>query len=324
MKGAVDEVRAERQAEMLAGRVRKSFRKLAKGFEKQKIGAYRLYDWDIPEIRAVVDWYEGHLVVGEYERRQTESAGDWLYIIGSAAAQALNVPPAFLHLKRRRTGAASERYPTDGKLKGPGELLVREGDLRFRVNLSDYLDTGLFADQRIARELVGQAAKGRSVLNLFAYTGTFTAYALARGATHVTSVDQSRTYLQWAQSNLRENALPLERHEPARAEVFEFLRKAVAHGRRWDLVIVDPPSSSTVGGPRGTGFGIQRDHRALLENVSQATAPGGVIFFSTNHQRFEEDFDGLSLSAVETTDKTVPHDFRNRNIHRSWRIEPSV
>lgn len=319
LPGAVDEAKAARHGEMLAARVKKTFKKLRPRFERNEIGAFRLYDRDIPEVRAVVDWYEGHLVVGEYARRQTAPAGDWLRTVAIEAADALEVPHAFVHLKRRQTRPADgPRYVSEGR--GAGALLVRERDLRFRVNLDDYLDTGLFPDQREARQELREAAQGRAVLNLFAYTGTFSAAALAGGAKHVTSVDLSKTYLDWSQANLRENNLPLERHEPARKESFEFLAHARQHGRRWDLVVVDPPSYSTTGGPQGSGFDVRRDHPELLEACLQVVAPGGTLFFSTNHQRFEPEFDGLDARLEEVTERTVPQDYRNRWIHRAWRI----
>jgi len=321
LPGAVDEAKAERHAEMLAGRVKKSFRRLHPRFEREGVGAFRLYDRDIPEVRAVIDWYEGHLVVGEYERRQTEAAGDWLRIVALGVAEALEVPQAFLHLKRRRTRPrAGQRYAPPERSRGPGPLAVRERGLRFRVNLEDYLDTGIFLDHRDLRAELRARADGLSVLNLFSYTGTLSAAALAGGARHVTSVDLSRTYLDWSKVNLRENDLPLERHEPAREESFAFLAHAARHGRRWDHVLVDPPSFSTTGGPEERGFDVRRDHRDLLEATRRVLAKEGTVLFSTNHQRFEPDLDGLGFEVRETTEETVPPDFRNRSVHRSWRL----
>ncbi len=306
---------------MLAGRVRKAHARLAPAFEREGVFAFRLYDWDIPEVRAVVDWYEGQLVVAEYHRRQTESAGDWLRVVGLAAAAALDVPPAFVHLKRRRTRPKTgARYPSpdrpsgEGAGRGPGPLAVRERGLKFRVNLRDYLDTGLFLDQRDNRRLVRQMAAGRSVLNLFCYTGGFSVAALAGKASHVTSVDLSRVYIEWSKTNLRENELALERHEPVQEEAFQFLDHAAKHRRRWDLVIVDPPSFSTTGGPDNRGFDVRRDHRALVDKALGVLAPGGQILFSTHHQRFEPSFGGLSVEPLDS----VPRDFRNRGQHQAF------
>ncbi|MEL6184122.1 MAG: SAM-dependent methyltransferase, partial [Myxococcota bacterium] len=158
LPGTVDEAKAQRHAEMLGRRVAKTFKKLKPRFDREGVGAFRLYDRDIPEVRAVVDWYEGHLVLGEYARAQTEAFGDWLHVVGQGVAEALRVPPAHLHLKRRRTRPRDgQRYEKSGSGRGPGPLAVGERGLRFRVNLRDYLDTGLFLDQREARREVQQA-----------------------------------------------------------------------------------------------------------------------------------------------------------------------
>lgn len=325
LPGAVNATSAARHAEMLGGRVKKTFKKLHKQFDREGIGAFRLYDRDIPEVRAVVDWYEGHLVVGEYARAQTTTVEDWLGQMAQAAAAALGVPSEQLHLKRRRTRPREgARYSKVSEGQGPSELSVRERGLRFRVNLDDYLDTGLFPDHRESRRMVRSEAAGCSVLNLFGYTGSFSVAALAGGAKHVTTVELSKTYLDWTAVNLRENALPLARHEPARGEVFDFLRHAVKHGRRWHLLVVDPPSFSTAGGPvGGGGFDIRRDHPALIELCLRATQPGGQILFSTNHQRFGEPAFPPCV-AEEITDRTVPRDYRNRTVHRAWRLRPGT
>jgi 23S rRNA G2069 N7-methylase RlmK/C1962 C5-methylase RlmI len=292
-----------RQAEMLANRVRKSFRKLRGPFERWNVGAFRLYDRDIPEIRAAVDWYEGHLVVAEYEREQT--APGWLEAMAAAAAQALEVPAERVHLKRRRTGTA--RYE---KLARAGQRIeVREGDLRFLVNLDDYIDTGLFADHRETRALVRGEARGAAFLNLFGYTGSFTCAAARGGARATTTVDASAAYLDWARDNLLLNGL--SPGELVREEVDDFLARAGS--RRWSLCVLDPPSFSDRG-----GFDVQRDHRDLIERTLAVLEPAGVLWFSTNHQRFEPRLEGLRCE--ETTAKTVPVDYRNRGAHRSFRI----
>lgn len=321
LPGSVSPERARAQAEMLASRVQKTFKHLSKGFKKAGVDAFRLYDRDIPEIRAVVDWYAGHLVVGEYAREQTGPR--WLDTMGDTLAETLQISSSKVHLKRRKTRPkAGARYQKDVDAeRGPGAEVVHEGPLSFRVNLDDYLDTGLFLDHRNQRARLLAQAEGKSVLNLFSYTGSFTVAALAGGAKHVTSVDASKTYLAWSQANLRENGLPLERHEPARSDVSRFLTQASSHGRRWDLVIVDPPSYSTVG-DTDEGFDVLRDHIDLLGLCSAVCAPGGEVWFSTNHQRFEDRIEDLGVPSEETTAQTVPKDFRNRQIHRSWTLRP--
>ena len=180
----------ESQGEMLANRVKKKFKHLKKGFARENIEVFRLYDWDIPEIRAVVDWYGGHLVIGEYTRRQ--SVPEWLPIMGAAVARALDVPPDMLHLKERHYGLKhGKRYErldyTDKK------IVMRERDLKFYVNPYDYVDTGLFSDHRNTRQMIRELAGGKDFLNLYCYTGSFTCYAAKGGARSTVSVDRAET-----------------------------------------------------------------------------------------------------------------------------------
>lgn len=295
-------MKLDEQATMLANRLRKTFRRLHPRFERHRIGAFRLYDRDIPEIRAVVDWYEGHVVLAEYAREQT-SGLPWLETMARAAAEALSVPQDRVHLKTRRSG---EKYP---RLARTGRRIeVRERDLRFLVNLDDYIDTGLFADHRETRARVRAEARGASFLNLFAYTGSFTCAAAAGAAKETTSVDASPAYLDWAADNLTLNHLS---GELVRSSVDEFLKGCGS--RRWTLCVLDPPSSSDFG---GNAFDVQRDHRSLIERTLAALAPGGVLWFATNHQRFRPALEGLRY----TREDTVPEDYRNRDVHQAFRI----
>ncbi len=300
-----------RQAEMLANRVRKNFHRLHRPFEREGVGAFRVYDWDVPEIRAAVDWYEGHLVVAEYERAQTRGSPGWLEAMGTAAAAALEVPQGRVHLKTRRTRPArGQRYQRLGR--GGQRMAVRERGLRFWVNLDDFIDTGLFPDQRETRARVRAEAEGAEFLNLFGYTGSFTCAAAAGGARRTVTVDTSEAYLAWARDNLEANCLASERHELVREDARDFLARA---GRRFSLCVLDPPSFSTRAG--APPFDVQRDHRKLIESALAALLPGGVLYFATNHQRFEPRLDGLR--ATEITRETAPPDYR-RTPHRSFRI----
>lgn len=314
-----------RQAEMLGNRVRKTYQRLAPGFQRRNIGAFRLYDRDIPEIRAVVDWYEGHLVVGEYARRQTDELPGWLEAMAEGCGQALGLAPERLHCKRRQTRPS--HGPRYGRLDQRGQRIeVREGDLKFLCNLDDFLDTGLFPDHRETRRLVRQEAAGQRLLNLFCYTGAFTVQAAAGGARQTTSVDLSATYLDWAQDNLALNGLAGPQNELVRADALAFVGRALRQGWRWDLIVCDPPSFSTSRAMAGD-FDVLRDHRALVLDLLELLEPargdrqGGVLWFSTNHQRFQPDLDGLPCQAVqEMTAQTVPPDYRNRQVHRCWRM----
>lgn len=287
---------------MLANRARKNFRKLHPRFEQQRVGAFRIYDRDIPEIRAAIDWYEGHLVVAEYAREQT-SGLPWLETMARAAAEALEVSWDRVHLKRRRTGERYERLARTG-----ARLEVREGEMRFLVNLDDYIDTGLFADHRETRARVRAEARGAKFLNLFGYTGSFTCAAALGGARETVTVDASQTYLDWAGDNLRLNGAS---GALVKAGVDEYLNRAAARG--FTLCVLDPPSRSDHG---GKVFDVQCDHRALIDKTLAVLEPGGVLWFSTNHQRFLPQLDGLRF----TEEDTVPGDYRNRQVHRAFRI----
>lgn len=313
-----------RHAELLANRVKKNHRKLYKAFERERVGAFRLYDWDIPEVRAVVDWVEGHLVVAEYERTQTADVEDYVGVLARAAGAALGVPEANLHEKQRRTQPKlGPRYPRLGE--GGQRLKVRERELTFWVNLDDYLDIGLFADHRDTRRMIGARSEGKRVLNLFGYTGTFTCWAAYGsadhgGAEHTVTVDSAESYIAWAKDNLELNDLwDPRRHELVVGDVEHYLARAAREDLRFDIVIVDPPSTSTRFGTRD--FDVLRDHPALLTALRHRVADGGFVLFSTNHQRFEPHLEGLPYASVEEiTERTVPRDYRNRTIHRAFEL----
>lgn len=311
-----------RHAEMLANRAHKQWKKMRGPFERQNIGAYRIYDRDIPEVRAVVDWYEGHLVVGEYVREQTEGL-PYLETLGEALAKIFALQPDQLHLRRRNTRSQDGvRYQ---RLDKKGERIeVRETDLKFWVNLDDFLDTGLFADHRITRGWFRDASAGKRVLNLYAYTGSFTVYAAAGNAASTTTVDLSQRYLDWASDNLDLNDLGHpDKHSFIAAETRTFLRDASRAGKRWDLIMLDPPSFSS----SRTGvelLDIQRDHAELLNEALAVLNKGGQLYFSTNHQRFKPGFASVRTDSItELTDKSIPVDYKGHEPHRLFRLEHS-
>lgn len=313
------EKKYRRQAVMLANRVQKRFRHLRRRFAKQRIDVFRLYDWDVPEIRAVVDWYGGHLVVGEYTRRQ--STPEWLPMMGAAVAEALEVPMKQLHLKERYYGKSNgRRYQ---RIDHTETLIaLSERDLQFYVNPCDYVDTGLFADHRNTRMMVRDASAGKDFLNLFCYTGSFTCYAAKGGARSTVSVDRSKTAIAWARKNMVLNGIPTEGHQFIQAHVFDFLTAAGQRRQRFDLAVVDPPSFYTVR-TRNDHFDIAEAHPRLLNRVIDLMRHGGVIYFSTNHQDFIARMELLKAGSVEEiTAQTIPEDYvsNRKTIHRCWRI----
>ena len=349
-KNFVTPEKTKHHAEILSNRVRKRFRHLSRRFKRENIDCFRLYDWDIPEVRAVVDWYAGHIVVAEYERLQT--GPDWLPQMAAAVAQALGVPAEKTHTRRRRTntkegprygGARQEGIPTatpsisdlkTGTFRRLEKIdfrkdrfKVRERDLQFWVNLDDFLDTGLFSDHRDTRVIIRKLAAGKDFLNLYAYTGAFTCAAAAGGAKTTVSVDRSLNYINWTKDNLELNGLwPVTspgqgpRHTLAQSDVAKFLARARRERRRFTLALVDPPSFFNDQN-NNVSFDINEDHPELLRNVLKVMAPGSLVFFSTNHQRFEPRFDGLPIKdLIELTPKTIPEDYHNRRVHRCWQM----
>ncbi len=331
--GSVTPEKTKHHAEILANRVRNRFRHLSRRFKRENIDCFRLYDWDIPEVRAVVDWYAGHLVVGEYVRWQTGS--DWLPQMAKAVAQALGVPPERTHTRRRRTN--TKESPRYGKMDFKKERFkVNERDLQFWVNLDDYLDTGLFSDHRDTRVIVRKLAAGKDFLNLYAYTGAFTCAAAAGpsttlrasgeqsrtagGAKTTVSVDRSLNYINWAKDNLELNGLWGPQHTLVQSNVDKFLTQAQRERRRFTLAFVDPPSFFKDQN-NNVAFDVNEDHPELIRNVLKVMAPGSVVFFSTNHQRFEPRLEGLPVkNLTELTPKTIPEDYRNRRVHRCWQM----
>jgi 23S rRNA G2069 N7-methylase RlmK/C1962 C5-methylase RlmI len=296
-------------AEMFANRVRKNARHLGKWARREHVTCWRVYDRDIPEVPVTLDTYEGSLVLNDFRIEQDDTA--WLDELAAVATQALDAQEIFVkqreRLAHRGEGGQYERLDERGAWR-----VVSEGGHRFRVNLSDYIDTGLFLDHRITRARVA-AEPAATMLNLFAYTGAFTVYAAAAGM-RTTSVDLSKTYLDWARENLALNGLD---GELIHADVRELLADARRSGRRWDVAVVDPPTFSNSKRMDYT-WDVQRDHAALLDDVAAVTTK--VIWFSTNLRRFK--IDG-SLSRAETRDvtaMTLPPDFRDKRIHHAFRI----
>lgn len=311
----------QRHAEMLGNRVKKNFKTLHKKFAKENVGAFRLYNLDIPEIRAVVDWYEGHVILGEYVREQTDHES-YLELLSQAVASSLNIPLDHVHIRQRTTRPfEGDRYT---RLARTNERMeVREGALKFLVNLDDFLDVGLFTDHRVTRGIIRDLVKGKRFLNLFAYTGAFSCYAAQGGAKSVTTVDMSRRYLDWAKDNMELNGLVGTcRQEWSSTEAREFLERASLAKNSWDVIVLDPPSFSTREGMEP--FDILYDHRSLVESCLAVLDPGGVLYFSTNHQRFEPDLEGLlSATCSEVTALTIPIDYKGKTPHRLFQIVKS-
>jgi|LGVF01.1.fsa_nt_gb 23S rRNA (guanine2445-N2)-methyltransferase / 23S rRNA (guanine2069-N7)-methyltransferase len=305
---------------MFANRIKKNLRQVGRWAKKNDISCYRLYDADMPEYAVAVDLYGPWVHVQEYQAPDTidaDMAQQRLKEAMDALPEALAVEPEQIFLKVRSRQSGRSQYR---KLQEKGQFHeVTEGNCRFWVNFTDYLDTGLFLDHRPTRLLVQQLAAGKRFLNLFAYTGSATVHALKGGAASSLTVDMSRTYLDWAQRNLALNGFQIdEHHRLLQADCLAWLEQAKGS---FDLIFLDPPSFSNSKSMTGT-FDVQRDHVALLRQALGLLAEGGVLLFSNNLRRFKLDREVLAdLDIEDLTAETIPRDFaRNPRIHNCWRI----
>jgi 23S rRNA (cytosine1962-C5)-methyltransferase len=292
--------------EMFANRVKKNAKHLGKWAKRDGVSCWRVYDRDIPEVPVTLDTYEGTLVLNDYRIDGTDT--DWLHEIADAAKGALDAKECFRKQRERFTHREGDQYERQAEKNA--WRTVHEGGHAFRVNLSDYIDTGLFLDHRITRKRAA-AEPTKSMLNLFCYTGAFSVYGAAAGM-ETTSVDLSKTYLEWARENLALNKLD---GEIIHGDVREFLADARAQGRRWELAIVDPPTFSN-SKRMDYVWDVQRDHAALLDDVAAVTTK--VIWFSTNLRRFKMEWAGAEVQ--DLTHATLPPDFRDKRIHHAYRI----
>ena len=308
-------------AEDYANRLRKNLKKLEKWARQENIECYRLYDADLPDYNVAVDRYADWVVIQEYAPPKTidpAKARQRLFDVISATLAVLELPANRLILKTRERQKGKAQYQ---KLSEKGDYFdVQEFNARFWVNLTDYLDTGLFLDHRIARKMLGQMSQGKDFLNLFAYTGTASVHAGLGGARSTTTVDMSRTYLEWAERNLRLNGLTGRQHRLMQADCLSWLNESE---EKFDLIFIDPPTFSN-SKRMEESFDVQRDHMMLMRNLKRLLRPGGTIMFSNNKRGFKMDLEGmqaLGLKAQDITQKTQSQDFaRNRQIHNCWLI----
>jgi len=315
-------------AQMFANRLAKNLKRLGSWAQREQVSCYRIYDADMPEYAFAIDRYA-----------TLEPAEVWLYVQEYAApaeieAEAVRrrrgevlaslpgvtgVPPERIRVRTRRRTKRGEQYE---RAEGPADFhRVAEGGLTFRVTFGEYLDTGIFLDHRLTRARLRTAAAGKRFLNLFGYTGTATVYAAAGGAAATTTVDMSRTYLEWAQRNLALNDLQGTRHRFVQDDCREWLAAMSRGSERFDLVFLDPPTFSNSKRMEGV-LDIERDHAGLIGAAMQLLADDGLLVFSTNAQKFRLDEELAARFAVrDISAATLPRDFeRNPRIHRCYEL----
>jgi 23S rRNA G2069 N7-methylase RlmK/C1962 C5-methylase RlmI len=315
---------------MLGNRLAKQLKHLRGWAKAGGITCFRLYERDIPEFPAIVDWYDGDVVAWVYNRTRDdtpEKARAFEDLCEEEILDGLQVPGARLHMKYR--GRIKDRSEQYDRVDDRGVVrTVEEQGLKFEVNLSDYLDTGLFLDHRKTRSIIRHYAKGKRVLNLFAYTGSFTVYARAGGAIATTTVDMSKTYQDWTKRNLELNGFAVDGalHRLVHADCLQFLEAGPAPGERYDYIVLDPPTFSNSKRMEADSFAVDRDWPRLVEMATRWLADDGWLYFSTNSRQLKWDDAQVPAGYVarEISERTVPDDFRNRRIHRCWTVTKSV
>lgn len=354
------DTKQELQAHMLANRLSKKFKHLLKWAKRTGAGAFRLYDRDIPEIPLVLDYYgdppgleqnsgssaaiSGALFQRPYEKDEGEEER-WLEAMREAVSAAIGIDPKQIFIKRRLRQRGLSQYQKEsgqGVKRIASEKLPSQKQLKFMVNLSDYLDTGLFLDRRLLREIVQKEAAGKKFLNLFCYTASFSVYAAAGGAISTDSVDLSNTYLSWAKENFGLNRFKAEiiscrdffafprrcPHLLIRGDVLKFLEKAKAEKRSWDSIVLDPPAFSN-SKSMDANLDLKRDSQALVLGCLALLSAGGKLWFSANAKRFNETAASMeaalkrrypNAAVTDITNKTIDEDFRGKKTPRCFVI----
>ena len=330
--GATRQGLSEDAVAAFRNRLAKNARHWGRWARRRGFGAYRVYDRDLPEFPLAIDCYvpedaalgtRVHLQEIDTGWEQTEREhAQWVAAARAAAASVLGLPASAIAFKERKKRHGREQHTKTGA--AGSDFTIVEAGLRFVVNLEAYLDTGLFLDHRALRAMVRERAAGRRMLNLFAYTGSFTVYAAAGGATATDTVDLSNTYLDWAARNFAANGMDARHNTLIRADVTTWLDAARAEGRRYGLIVLDPPAFSNSKAMDDV-LDVQRDHVALVRAARALLDPGGELYFSTNLRTFRLDPALASDAAcVDITAQTLPEDFRDRRVHHAFRIGPQT
>ncbi|MBL7725735.1 MAG: class I SAM-dependent methyltransferase [Chitinophagaceae bacterium] len=307
---------------MFQNRLTKVFRHLGKHAKRAGISCYRVYDHDLPEFPFCIEFYGDKLYVAEYRRRHgmTEEEHDtWMEKSLAVIAAVLDVSRdnIFLKLRQRKPGRLGQYQKYD---EVQHEFEVEENGLKFIMNLSDYLDTGLFLDHRITRQMVREQSAGKKILNLFAYTGSFSVYAAAGGAEEVVTADLSKTYLNWAERNLQLNGFnSASKYKIIHADVKQYLKK-IPSGY-FDIIVMDPPTFSN-SKRMDDILDIQRDHVELINDCLRGLKPGGLLYFSTNFRKFNLERDKINATSVkDITKATTPFDFEGKLFRWCYLVE---
>ena len=300
----------------LKNRIRKNYRHVRKWANRTQTNCFRIYDRDIKEYPLAIDFYNGRFCVHFFSSKESEQPRQELHDEATnAICSIFNVKEDCIFWRTRIKREKTQQYEKIHESKA--FFIVLEYGVKFRVNLVDYLDTGLFLDHRETRQLVASLSKGKRLLNLFAYTCSFSVHAALHGASLTKSVDMSNTYTDWGKFNFILNSIPQGNNPIVREDCLKFLDE---EEEKYDIIVIDPPTISR-SKKMDQMFDIQIDYVTLINKSLKLLAEKGVIFFSTNSRKFDFDeslFPDCSIQDISK--KTIPLDFHNQKIHRCWKI----
>jgi 23S rRNA (cytosine1962-C5)-methyltransferase len=285
--------------------IKANFERIEPYLLSNEISAYRLVNTTY-RLPVSVDIYQDNAVIHVFSRVETGLLKELEQVLG----RQLHINFFFY---KNRTKELLEL-----PVSSPKKVIQPEYGHQFMVNLSEYLDTGLFLDHRETRRWLAGVSNGKTVLNTFAYSGSFSVYATASGATKTYSVDISRVYCNWVKENLELNNLSLENNWVYKMDTLEFFHYAKKKQLTFDIIIIDPPTFSK---NKGQSFSVQKDHPALINGALELLSPSGFILFSTNFKEFKMQQKDLSSSGVEEKTDTIPSDFAGSQPHRCFVIK---
>lgn len=302
--------------QVIKNRLEKNYKKLKAWTEKLNIEAFRLYDRDIPEYPYIIDLYKDNVVIYDKTNFRDQNKADHYDHVLEAVKSLLNPSANKIFIKKRKVQSAEDQYQ---KIAEQGHrFAVQEGPAQFYVNLTDYLDTGLFLDHRIMRHKIYKEAAGKNILNLFSYTCSVSVFG-ALGGAKTTSVDLSQTYLDWGRENFKLNKINFNEHQFIRENVLEFL-KSHKPKNLYDIIFLDPPTFSNSKKMDGI-FDVQRDHIFLVKQCMQLLSPQGILYFSNNKRDFKMDLSLKETYKVKDISKeTIPYDFHDQKIHCTFSL----
>jgi 23S rRNA (cytosine1962-C5)-methyltransferase/23S rRNA (guanine2445-N2)-methyltransferase / 23S rRNA (guanine2069-N7)-methyltransferase len=302
----------------IQNRIEKNYRKLKPWSDRNRFEAFRLYDRDIPEFPYIIDLYKNYALVYDRSDSFLDAGKNHLEPTTLAIQAVLGEKITEIIFKKRVRQEGEQQYEKLSTIDR--EILIQENQFKYRVNLWDYLDTGLFLDHRPSRYKIFKASQNAKFLNLFCYTGSVSV-AAALGGAQVTSVDLSKTYLDWAVRNFESNEIDLKNHTFIQADVLQFFEESSqSTPEKFDLIFLDPPTFSNSKRMLDV-LDTQRDHAKLVRQCMQILKPQGLLIFTTNKRKFKLEPELKSeFRITETTKNTIPLDFHDQQIHSSFEI----